>query len=69
MTNQDSREINLKLKFLPTGFFKAVIYSDFPSVQTDPQKVQITNFRVKSGNSITIKMAPGGGFAAEFIPE
>ena len=68
VTDENAREFTLKMDFLPEGQFKARIYADAEDAHylTNPQAYVITEQTVSSADSITVKMAPGGGFAISF---
>ena len=64
MTNWTPREFEVDLSFLPKGNYTVDIYED--GINADRNAEDLKNFQknVKNTDKITIKMAPGGGFAA-----
>lgn len=70
VTDENSREISIKLDFLKEGVtYDAVIYADakdasgFAGEKYNPQAYTITNKKVSSKTTLKLKMAPCGGFA------
>ena len=64
MTNEAARSIAIPLSFLGRGTFKATIWQD----GAGPNDIERTNRKVSTGDSLTIKLAAGGGAAAIFEP-
>lgn len=65
MTNWDSRALELDLSFLPAGDYTMTIYQDGVNahrIATDYKKVTCP---VPASRKVEVKMAPGGGWAAE----
>ncbi len=69
ITNWDSRELDIDLDFLTEGDYIAEIYADGGDADANAESVDITTMPVKKGMTLTVKMAPGGGFAARFVPK
>lgn len=68
MTNWDSRALELDLSFLPAGDYTMTIYQDGINahrIATDYKKVTCS---VPASRKVEVKMAPGGGWAAELKP-
>ena len=68
MTNWDSRALELDLSFLPAGDYTMTIYQDGVNahrIATDYKKVTCS---VPASRKVEVKMAPGGGWAAELKP-
>jgi len=66
ITDENSREAKVDLSFLPKGKkFEATIYKDGKDASWDhnPKSYEISKQQVSSGNTLKIKVAPGGGFA------
>jgi hypothetical protein len=63
INNEDAREFSLKLDFLPPGNYEATIFADAPDThfKTNKEAYQITQQLVNPDDTLTIKMAPGGG--------
>lgn len=67
MTNWDSREINLDTSFLPAGNYSVEIYQDGANAHKAGRDFKIVETTVRSGEKISVRMAPGGGWAARFV--
>jgi alpha-glucosidase len=66
ITNGEAREVVVDLSFLKSGKrYEATIYRDGDKAGWDsyPMDYAIENKSVKADNSLTIRMAEGGGFA------
>jgi alpha-glucosidase len=61
ITDGKERKLELPLKFLGEGNYEATIYSDTEETKTDARKIHIETKAVKSTDTLSIKMAPGGG--------
>ena len=69
-TNEKPRTLEIKLDFLKPGKqYKAVIYADGEKAdwKTNPADYQITEQTVTAENTLTVRMAAGGGQAISFI--
>ena len=69
-TNEAPRTLEIKLDFLKPGKqYKAVIYADGEKAdwKTNPADYQITEQTVTAENTLTVRMAAGGGQAISFI--
>ena len=64
MTNSFERELEIKLDFLPDGKFKMTSFSDTEKTKENAEIAEQKETQVKKGDSVIIKMVPGGGFAA-----
>ena len=62
-TNEQAREIELPLDFLPTGAFEAVIIEDTASThyQHDRESYHVRRRRVTAADTLDLTLAPGGG--------
>ncbi|NKI32906.1 glycoside hydrolase family 97 protein [Croceivirga thetidis] len=70
ITDENAREMTIDFDFLPEGkIFKAALYRDGVDAhyRSNPQALQIEQLEIKKGDSKTIKLAPGGGFAISLI--
>jgi glucan 1,4-alpha-glucosidase len=63
VNNEDARELELKMDFLPPGVYDVVIYADTPDTHyiTNKESYQNIRQRIKNNEHIRISMAPGGG--------
>ncbi|WP_431199272.1 glycoside hydrolase family 97 C-terminal domain-containing protein [Mucilaginibacter sp. P19] len=69
ITNNDAREIKLDLSFLEPGKkYKATIYSDDPSVNTETH-VRVSSKSVNSKTVLKFALLPSGGEAVYLTPE
>ncbi|MBX2893443.1 MAG: glycoside hydrolase family 97 protein [Saprospiraceae bacterium] len=64
MTDWNTRELTLETDFLPKGDYEIEIYQDGPNADRCAQDYLRTIRRMKSGDKLGVKMAPGGGFVA-----
>lgn len=70
ITDENEKEVTLNFDFLPEGkTFRAAIYRDGAEAhyKTNTKAVQIDQLEIKTGDTRTIRMAPGGGFAISLI--
>jgi len=68
LTDWTPRELTVKLDFLPTGNYTLTEFVDGINADQYSEDYARKERTVKSGDSITIKMAPGGGYAAILKP-
>ena len=71
VTDEQERTFEIPLDFLEEGTeYVAKIYADAEDAHylTNPQAYTITEQEVSSESTITVKMAPGGGFGISFEP-
>lgn len=68
VTDENTREFDIKLDFLEPGNYEATIYADGEDAhyRNNPKSYTITKKQVTPDSTIRIKMAPGGGFAISF---
>ncbi len=66
MTDWDAREISVPLSFLGAGQWKAVLFEDGPEAAVDGTSHTRSERTVSASDTLTLKLAPGGGFAARF---
>jgi len=69
MTNWTSRTLAIPLSFLGSGTYRAQIYEDASDAATNPKHVAIRSELVRSSETLTLHLAPGGGCAIRFLPE
>ncbi|WP_047420253.1 glycoside hydrolase family 97 protein [Cellulophaga sp. Hel_I_12] len=70
ITNEDTRTANLSFDFLePNEAYKAVIYKDAPDAHwdTNPEAYEIDELELNTTSTLTIQLAPGGGFAISIM--
>lgn len=68
MTNEQARTLRLPLGFLGRGQYRLTEYADGPGADTDPKRLTISERAVRAGETLTIKLAPSGGYAARLAP-
>jgi alpha-glucosidase len=68
MTDWDPRELEIKFDFLPEGSYQLEIWADGVNADRNGQDVSYKTREVTSGESLKIKMAPGGGWVARLRP-
>lgn len=64
MTDWSAREITLDLGFLPEGKYQVELYKDGINADRAACDYKKEVFDLSSDRKLTVKMAPGGGFAA-----
>ena len=72
MTDENARDISLKLDFLAPGTtYKAIIYKDGPNAEYDknPYPMTIEQLVVNHDSVLKLHMAKGGGFAIQLIKQ
>jgi alpha-glucosidase len=68
MTNEAARTLQVPLRFLGRGAYRIVEYRDGQRAATEPGQLSISNGKVRASDSLTIQLAPGGGYAAYLQP-
>lgn len=69
ITNWTPRELHVPLNFLGVGRYTAEIYQDATDAGTNPKNVSIKKQTVRNSETLTLKLAAGGGCAIRFVPE
>ena len=69
MTNWTPRTLEIPLNFLGNGSYTAQIYEDATDAADNPTHVTIRKQSVRSTETLTLHLAPGGGCAIRFIPQ
>ncbi|MBI9016973.1 MAG: glycoside hydrolase family 97 catalytic domain-containing protein [Phycisphaerae bacterium] len=69
-TNEQAREIEIKLDFLETGKYQAILLEDATDTHyiNNRQAYQVKKTTISAGDTIKIKMAPGGGHCMILTP-
>ncbi len=65
MTDWNEREVTLDLSFLPEGDYSVTLYRDGVNAGRIARDFAVETFSLGSSRSLTVLMAPGGGFAAK----
>jgi alpha-glucosidase len=68
LTDWTSRELDLDLSFLPSGEFVMEIFQDGINADQHAQDYKHLKTRIKSGDKLNIRLAPGGGWVAKISP-
>jgi alpha-glucosidase len=68
MTNWTPRTVQVPLTFLGSGSYTAEIYADAADADTNPRHVAISRQVVNAGQTLSLKLASGGGCAIRFTP-
>ena len=68
MTNWDARQFDIPLQFLGPARYTAEIYADADDAAQYPKNVSIRKQTVDAKTTLTLKLAPGGGYAVRFVP-
>jgi len=66
MTDWTARTVQVPLGFLGPGKFEAKIYQDGPDADTRPTEVTILRKELTSADTLTARLAKGGGLAVRF---
>ena len=69
MTDWAPRELSIDLSFLPAGNFKIEEYRDGVNADRRADDYKKVTSTVTSATKLTLKLAPGGGWAARIRPE
>ena len=64
MTDWTARTIDVPLTFLPAGTYAATIVSDGMNADRYAADYRIEKREVKSAATLTLRLAPGGGYVA-----
>jgi alpha-glucosidase len=64
MTNWTARVLTIDFSFLGTGDYEAVIFKDGINADRDGTDYKREEIRISSRTKLSIKLAPGGGWAA-----
>jgi alpha-glucosidase len=69
ITDWDPRTVTVPLSFLGSGTYTAQLYADAADAPQNPEHVALTTQTVTSSDTLTLKLAPGGGAAIRFVPQ
>ncbi len=64
MSNWDARSVTLNFAFLGDGKYRAVVFKDGINADREPTDYKKESIAVTSRDTLTIQLAPGGGWAA-----
>lgn len=70
ITNEESRQLQIDFDFLKGGTYEAKIYKDAADAhyRDNPEALDIEVRQIQAGDSLTIDLAAGGGFAISLMP-
>jgi len=68
MTDGEARELELDFSFLPAGEYGIEIFADGLNAERNAVDFSRNLRRIRSGERLTIRLAPGGGWAARITP-
>jgi len=68
LTNWSSRDLPISLQFLGKGMYKAELYEDAADAGQNPKHISIRQQIVRSGDTLVLHLASGGGCAIRFVP-
>jgi alpha-glucosidase len=68
LTDWKSRDMELDLSFLPSGQYSMEVFQDGINADRYASDYKHFNVNVKSGESMKIHLAPGGGWSARIVP-
>ena len=66
LTDESARELTLDLSFLPAGSYSVTVFRDGVNADKAARDYKKETFTVASGEKLTVRMAPAGGWVAEF---
>jgi alpha-glucosidase len=68
MTNEEPREIRVPLSFLGRGTHTLVAFADGADAAHDPKQISGSTSIVSARDTLTLRLAPSGGYAARLQP-
>ena len=68
ITDWTPRELSTPLDFLGEGDYVAEIYADSSDADKNAESVTASKVLVNAGDTMMIRMGPGGGYAVHFYP-
>ena len=69
ITNDDPRTLELSTDFLKPGKYQVEIIEDGINAGTAATDYKLTRHQINAGETLTLKLAPGGGWLARITPE
>ncbi|MEO5582662.1 MAG: glycoside hydrolase family 97 protein [Saprospiraceae bacterium] len=67
MTNWTARDLTLDFTFLPAGNYQAEVFHDGTNADRDGTDYKKEIMKITSGQSLSIHLAPGGGWVARLV--
>jgi len=68
MSDEQAREFTIDLDFLPKGSYDITIFEDGVNAHRFAEDYKTTSKTVTNKDSLTIRLAPGGGYTAKISP-
>jgi alpha-glucosidase len=68
MTDWTPRDLDIPLRFLGSGSYRARIYADGPNAGANATDLTIRDATFEAGDHLTVHLVSGGGLAATFTP-
>ncbi|MDP1890804.1 MAG: glycoside hydrolase family 97 protein [Gemmatimonadaceae bacterium] len=68
LTNWTARDIEVELSWLGAGAFTADVFRDGPNAHRAGVDYERAELALTAGDKLTLRLAPGGGFAARITP-
>lgn len=68
MSAKQPRELALQLLFLGAGRYTATIWKDASDAESDPNHLTTETLNLSSADTIKLRLALNGGFAAQLAP-
>jgi alpha-glucosidase len=68
LTNEQPRTIRVPLRFLGRGAYTLNAFADGADAANDPKQLSVSTSRVRAGATLTLRLAPSGGYAAQLKP-
>ena len=68
MTSWTPRDLSLDLSFLGTGTYEMILYQDGINADRTGSDFRMTQRTVTKADTLVLKLAPGGGWAAVISP-
>ena len=68
ITNWEARDVEIPTDFLGGGEWTAEVFEDAPDADVNAEHYVRREFTLKAGELLKVHLAPGGGFAACFVP-
>lgn len=68
MTNEEPRTLRVPLNFLGRGAYTLDAFADGADAARDPKQLSVSTSIVRAGETLTLSVAPSGGYAARLGP-
>jgi alpha-glucosidase len=68
MTNEEPRTLRVPLRFIGSGTWAIAIYADGEAAASDPTRLAVTGGNAAFSETLTLRLAPSGGYAAHIRP-